>query len=69
MHFELLKCQEETLRANPGYEEANCASEEELRRFFTRHILIGYVPNTFVNKTMFDENPIVTLNDVILRAT
>lgn len=33
--------------------------------FFARHMLVGYVSNTFVNKTMFGEDPIVTLNDVI----
>jgi len=26
---------------------------------------MGYVSNTFVNKTMFGDDPIVTLNDVV----
>ena len=33
--------------------------------FFMTHMLMGYMSNTFVNKTMFDENPVNTLNDVV----
>ena len=29
------------------------------------HVLAGYTTNTFVNKTEFNDSPIVTLNDAI----
>jgi hypothetical protein len=48
-----------------GFENSTCADVTEVSEFFDNHILIGYVPNTFVNKTMFDDNPIRTLNDVV----
>ena len=65
LHFELLACEEQALRQTQGYEDAECATEAEVRRFFSQHMLIGYVANTFVNKTQFEGNPVRTLNDVI----
>ena len=29
------------------------------------HIVFGYMSNTFVNKTTFNENPVNTLNDIV----
>ena len=29
------------------------------------HMFVGYMTNTYVNKTQFDASPISTLNDVI----
>ena len=65
LHMEINKCEEELLRKNPGYEDATCASEKEVRFFFMTHMLVGYMTNTYVNKTRFDSNPISTLNDVV----
>ena len=65
LHMELNKCEEELLRKNPGYENATCASDKELDFFFMTHMFVGYMTNTYVNKTTFDGNPISTLNDVI----
>lgn len=53
------------MRLKEGYADATCATEQEVERFFYSHILIGYVSNTFVNKTEFTNDPISTLNDVI----
>ena len=65
LHFEILACEEDLLQNNPGFENESCASEKEIDNFFARHILVGYVSNTFVNKTMFSDDPIVTLKDII----
>ncbi len=66
LHFELNRCEQDILQQTPGFEEAECADEQELQRFFASHILIGYAANTFVNKTMFEESPIATLNDIVI---
>ena len=65
LHMELNMCEEDLLRQNPGFENATCASDKELNYYFFTHMLIGYMTNTYVNKTMFEESPIATLNDVI----
>lgn len=65
LHFELNRCEQDILQQTPGFEEAECADDQELQRFFAGHILIGYAANTFVNKTMFEESPIATLNDIV----
>lgn len=65
LHFELLECDEEILHQNEGYGNATCASELEVKNFFYSHIMLGYVTNTFVNKTEFTDNPVSTLNDLI----
>ena len=62
---ELLACERETLQQTPGYENAECASELEVKIFMKTHIVAGYMSNTFVNKTMFDGNPVNTLNDIV----
>lgn len=67
LHFELNECDQELLRQTSGYEEADCASETELRQFFAGHMLIGYAANTFINKTMFEDNPMATLNDIVFQ--
>ena len=63
--IEILACEEETLRQTPGYEDAECASAREVQIFMKTHIVFGYMSNTFVNKTRFDENPVNTLNDIV----
>ena len=65
LHMELNRCEEELLRQNPGYEDATCASDKEVNFFFMTHMFVGYMTNTYVNKTTFDSNPISTLNDVV----
>ena len=64
-HIELNKCEEELLHQVPGYEDATCATEQEVNFFFATHFFIGYMSNTFVNKTEFDQSPISTLNDLL----
>ena len=45
-HFELNKCEEEFLHQVPGYEDATCATEQEVNWFFATHFLVGYMSNT-----------------------
>ena len=65
LHIELLECEQEVLNQTPGYENATCATDQELAFYFATHILVGYTTNTFVNKTEFENNPVSTLNDAI----
>ena len=65
MHFKIMPCDESELRKTPGYENESCAPESGVKKFYEKHILVGYVANTFVNKTQFESSPIRTINDVI----
>ena len=65
MHLKIIPCDESELRTIPGYENESCATPLEVRKFYEKHILVGYVANTFVNKTQFDTSPIRTVNDVL----
>ena len=65
LHFEILACDQQKLRATPGYESSECATKTQVERFFDSHIMIGYMANTFVNKMQFEKSPIDTLSDML----
>ena len=65
LYFKIEPCNELELRKTAGYENENCAPAEGVKNFFERHVLVGAVANTFVNKTQFDSSPIRTISDII----
>ena len=64
MHFEILKCEQDLLNQMPGYENATCASDLELRIFHAQHLLVGIMTNSYF-ETSDLESPIKTIDEYI----